>query len=134
MRSPCHEPDALARPPARNGLRDPRGVVAAVRPQEVGDDVAVVPPGDVLVRPIADLRDVVAHVPEGDDRVELRQREHAGERLARDPLNAPLLGVARVSYEHVELAVAVGVGADLVVADVQVGVGGQRGLRFVVRP
>src|SRR5207249_7612158 len=54
-------------------------VVAAARPQEVRHDVAVVAPRDVLMRPVAHVGDVVAHVLEGDDRVELRKGEHAGE-------------------------------------------------------
>src|SRR5450755_223345 len=46
-------------------------VVAAVREQEVGHAVAVIAPGEVVARSVADIGDVVAHVAEGDDRVEL---------------------------------------------------------------
>src|SRR5579859_3737699 len=43
------------------------GVVAPVRVQEIGHRVTVVAPGEVLVRPVADVGDVVAHVAKGDD-------------------------------------------------------------------
>src|SRR6266446_7473778 len=88
-------------------------VVAAVRPQEVDDDVAVVTPGHVDVLAVGGARDVVAHVGEGDQRVELRERVDAGKRPAGHALQLPAVAVARVGDEDVELAVAGGVGADL---------------------
>ena len=49
--------------------------------QEVGHAVAVVAPGEVLVRSVADVGDVVGHVAEGDDGVELRDDQRPRERL-----------------------------------------------------
>src|SRR6266581_7833829 len=50
-------------------------VVPSLRPEEIRHDIAVVAPGEVLVRSVADVRDVVTftHVGERDDRIELRQ-------------------------------------------------------------
>src|SRR6266576_2851739 len=108
-------------------------VVAAVRPQEVGDDVAVVTPGHVHVLAIGGARDVVTHVCGRDQRVEIREGIDAGKRATGHALGLPAVAVARVGDEDVQLAIAIRGGADLVVRDVQATVvPGKRWLSFIV--
>ena len=54
-------------------------VVPSLRPEEIRHDIAVVAPGEVLVRSVADVRNVVTHIGKRDDRIELRQGVDPGE-------------------------------------------------------
>src|SRR5437879_4269537 len=89
-------------------------IVAPLRIEEIGHDVPIVAPGKVLVRSVTDVGDVVAHVGERNDRIELRHGEDPGEGLAAHALDLPMGAVPGVGCQHVQLRLPVGAVADLV--------------------